>query len=151
VLGVPYHVAFVVPELERAMARYGQAFDHRWTRIRDRTRTITTAAGPQDVRLRLVFSVQGPPYVELIERAPGSLWDGPETMHHIGYWADDVRAESDRLAAAGLPWAASMDLDEPGGRWRMAYHRSAVGDGYIELVDATVRPELEARLAGGAV
>lgn len=150
-LGVPYHVAFVVPDLEEAMARYEQAFSYRWTRVRDRTRTVTTEAGPQEVRLRIVFSIEGPPHVELIERAPQSLWDGPETLHHIGYWAEDVKVESARLAACGLPWAASMDLGEPGGPWRMAYHRSAVGDGYIELLDASVRAEFEARLAGDAI
>jgi hypothetical protein len=151
VLGLPYHVAFVVPDLEEAMSRYHQALGCDWTSIRDRTRPLTTPEGTEDVRLRVVFSVQGPPHIELIERAPGTLWDGPETMHHIGYWVDDVRAESARLAGCGLSWAASMDLAGPGERWRMAYHRTAVGDGYIELVDASVQHEFADRLARRAV
>ena len=40
-------------------------------------------------------------HVELIEDAPGTLWDFGDRQrgHHLGVWADDVAAEADRLDA----------------------------------------------------
>lgn len=147
-LGAPYHVGIIVPDLESAMAEYTAAFGHQWSTIRDRSRPVTTPEGTRDVRLRVVFSVEGPAHLELIEEAPGTPWEGPVGLHHLGYWADDVSAESARLSEQGLPLVLTIDLDEAGGPLRVAYHRSPSGPSYLELVAASVKPEFEARLAG---
>jgi hypothetical protein len=147
-IGPHYHSAFVVPDLEAAMESFGTALGLTWTAVRDGQREIHLPASVHEVRVRVAFSIQGPPYVELIERVPGSIWD-PSGPHHVGVWVDDVAAASARLEAEGLSRAAHMCWPD-GARWRIAYHH-APGGGYVELVDERVRPELEARLAGRAV
>lgn len=145
-LGSPYHVGIVVPDLEAAIADQTAAFGHEWSMVRDRSRPVTTADGTTDVRLKVVFSVEGPAHVELIESAPGTPWETCG-LHHYGYWSDDVRSESDRLVELGMPRVLTIDLEEPGGPWRVAYHLSLAGPGYVELVASSVRPEFEARVA----
>jgi hypothetical protein len=127
-----FQVGFVVPDLEAAMAELGAGLG-------------VEMLGPleRDVGdgvLRIAFAMTAPPYLELIQGPPGSLWDataGPR-MHHLGYWSDDLDADSARLEAAGM----ALELDLGFAR----YHRPASAAGArIELIDAGFRPEFLAR------
>ena len=146
--GPHYHVGYVVVDLEAAMDTVGAALDLRWTDVSDRSRTVQTGAGEVEIRFRTVYSVEGPPHVELIEQVPGTPWSGePSGLHHVGHWSDDVRHDSGRLGDAGFPLAARAET-EPG-TWRWAYHRHPAG-GYLELVDRSVEAELRARMGATA-
>lgn len=127
-----FQVGFVVPDLEAAMAELGAGLG-------------VEMLGPleRDVGdgvLRIAFAKTPPPYLELIQGPPGSLWDataGPR-MHHLGYWSDDLGADSARLETAGM----TLELDLGFAR----YHRPTTGAGArIELIDAGFRPEFLAR------
>jgi len=92
---------------------------------------------------RFTVSRQGPPYVEVTENVAGSkVWhsDGrPMAFHHLGFWVDDVEAESTRLAAAGYP-AQAGGLDEEG-RYRYTYHE--VEGLRVEMAGAGARAAFE--------
>lgn len=127
-----FQVGFVVPDLEAAMEELAAGLG-------------VEMLGPheRDVGgglLRIAFARTPPPYVELIEGFPGSLWEvtaGP-AIHHLGYWSDDLDADSARLEAAGMV----LELDLGFAR----YHRPGTAAGArVELIDAGFRPDFMAR------
>jgi len=127
-----FQVGFVVPDLEAAMEELGAGLG-------------VELVGPQerelgDCVLRIAFARTPPPYVELIEGPPGSLWDASAgaLIHHLGYWSEDMDADSARLEAAG------MGLERDLGYAR--YHRPAGAAGArVELIDVAHRPDFLAR------
>jgi hypothetical protein len=90
--------------------------------------------------IRVCYSLQGPPYVELIQGQPGSLWSTTGGPHadHIGYFVDDLEASQAKLEAAGAP----VDIDGKQFGNRFAYHRAPASGMRIELIDAAKRPSL---------
>lgn len=120
-----YHLCFAVQDLDRATADLSRAVGVTWSPVR------TGRLGDWDYRI--VFSVEGPPFFEVIEGAAGSPWDasGGSRFDHLGYWAADVAADKVRLAERGAP----VDFDScPYGR-SFTYHRLDSIGARIELVD----------------
>ena len=65
--------------------------------------------------LRLIYSVEGPPFLELIEAQEDGVWGRQhgEGLHHIGVWQDGLDARIAELAAAGVePQAIIHHLGE---------------------------------------
>jgi catechol 2,3-dioxygenase-like lactoylglutathione lyase family enzyme len=124
-----YHVCFVVPDVDRAMREAGEASGIGW-----RPPRVHHLAG---WAYRLVFSSGGPPYVELIAGPPGSPWHtATPTLHHVGFWVDDLDRWVDRVAADGC----RPDFDgRPLGR-PFTYHRLPGTDLRLELLDAGAQP-----------
>ncbi|HEX4518322.1 MAG TPA: VOC family protein [Gaiellaceae bacterium] len=131
------HVCLAVSDLERAQVDLGASLGLTWAAVR----MVDTGAG----EIRLTYSRQGPPFLELVEGAPGSLWDpGVSTPpHHTGYWSDDVEADSARLRAEGM----EVVLDGTAHGRRFVYLRSRHGL-TIELTDVQRRPAILAWIAG---
>ncbi len=127
-----FQVGFVVPDLEAAMDELGAALG-------------VELVGPLereigDAVLRIAFARTPPPYLELIEGPPGSIWDatGGAHIHHLGYWSEDMDADSARLEAAGM----ELELD----LGYVRYHRPGAGAGArIELIDAAYQTDFRAR------
>ena len=55
----------------------------------------------------ICYSVEAP-HLELIQEVPGSVWVCNEhsNLHHIGFWSDDLPADSAGLAGVRVPAAA---------------------------------------------
>ncbi|WP_153034229.1 VOC family protein [Amycolatopsis sp. YIM 10] len=120
-----YHLCFVVQDIERATADLTRAVGVRWSPIRD------GKLGDWDYRI--VFSVEGPPFFEVIQGDPGSPWDATagSRFDHIGYWSEDVNADKHRLSERG----ARLEFDScPYGR-SFTYHRIDSIGARVELVD----------------
>ena len=84
-----------------------------------------------------------PPYLEIIEETPGTVWVCNEhsNLHHIGFWTDALEADSGTLVAARCP----LELcGRDGGQVPVSftYNRDPLGV-RIELVDAALRPAME--------
>ena len=149
-----YHTGFVVPELEPAMAELTALFGISWTGVEDRSLSVVTPEGPLRARLRFVYSVEGPHHIELMEPAPGTIWEQPlapgsglGAAHHFGVWADDFAATSERLVDEGFPRVLTFNGGD-GKALGCAYHQLASG-ALIELVDASRRDDLEQWFCGG--
>ena len=148
IAGPPYHVAVVVADLDRAMNELGELLGLTWHEPFGGAGYQLLHGEIVDSNVRVTYSRQGPPYLELLQQCPGTVW--AETgLHHIGIWVDDAHAESKRFAAAGA------DLEAVGvtsdGTWvGGCYHRTS--DGLrVELVDiATSGPKLARYLSGGS-
>lgn len=89
-------------------------------------------------RIRVCFSFEGPPYLELIEGPPGSPWDAGagSRIDHIGYWAPDIAAARDHLDRQGL--ALEVDGTAAGGVF--TYHRGRASGLRVELIDRATQP-----------
>jgi hypothetical protein len=91
--------------------------------------------------------LEGPPYLELIERREGTVFEDVG-MHHLALWCDDPAAESVRLEGEGWP-RESVNLT-PEGNWAGALYHLGTAGLRVEVVDiAKSGPRLCRYLAGG--
>lgn len=131
------------------MARFTNLLGYEWMPIMEMTlptrepETDTRA----DVPLRTVYSVDTP-FLELVEEVPGTTWvcNEQSNLHHIGFWCDQLSAESGRLVAAGCPLQLSGYAADSAEPLMYAYHRDELGV-RIELVDDLLRPMIEGGVA----
>jgi hypothetical protein len=145
-----FHVGIVVPQLEEALGHLTNALGVRWCAV---TEVDFAVVGPDGqtttVPLRMVYSAE-PPYVEVIQEVAGTPWvcNPHSNLHHIGFWADGLQASHDHLVASACPLELA-GAGEGRGPQGFTYHRDAFGV-RVELVDAAMRPMIEASIAAGA-
>jgi predicted enzyme related to lactoylglutathione lyase len=121
-----FHVCCIVPDLESAMEELSTALGIRWNAIRERE--------SGEMRWRVLYSVEGPPFIELVEGAPGAPWhtaDEPR-LHHFGRFTEDLEAGIRDIEQAG--GQIETDGREISGRW--AYVRAPRSGALIELIEA---------------
>ena len=142
-----FHIGVRVPDLEVAMDEIGAGMGVTWAEPRENlAQTLwTPGSGLQEIHLKYTYSAEGPQHIELLEGPPGTFWDGRESSgaHHVGVWADDVQAETDRLVSLGWTLVgAQRDPGEGAGVGMFTYLQPPSGL-IVELVDATVLPHFE--------
>jgi hypothetical protein len=102
---------------------------------------VKLPTGDAILDLRCAYS-RSIPRLEIVRTVPGSLWEpaAGSGIHHLGYWSDDVAADSAALAEEG--YAVEATGVQPDGVPYWAYHRGASGP-RIELVSRTIQAGLE--------
>lgn len=137
------HVGIVVADLDDAMARLGALLGLRWSPVQEWEVEATGPGGTAVVPVRLTWSLEGPVHTELLAGATGSVWhiDEGETLHHLGYWADDVDEASSALTAAGCPLEL-VGTGRASRANRFAYHRAPSGI-RVEVLTAAQRAPME--------
>ncbi|MEV6560861.1 VOC family protein [Nocardia sp. NPDC051756] len=125
-----YHVCFVVPDLEAAMADLAAAVGCRWLEPSD--------GRYGDSALLATFSLGGPPYIELVTAGPDSPWDASTgaRFDHLGYWTNSLPTTSNRLLQNGFP---EEFTGCPFGRPFTGHHIASIG-ARIELFDTAAQP-----------
>jgi lactoylglutathione lyase len=146
-----FHTGIRVPDLDAAMEEMGETLGVTWAKPRstEGQAVWTPEDGQQKVPLRYVYSSEGPQHIELLEGPAGSIWDGREDpgVHHVGVWADDVQAETERCVANGWRVAAANVSPEEGyGSYTYVVPPSGP---IIELVNGARRLAFETWWAGG--
>jgi methylmalonyl-CoA/ethylmalonyl-CoA epimerase len=135
-----FHFGLLVPDLDAAVASYGSALGLTFGSRQCRCLSVASGDETHDFDLELAFSMEGPPYIELIQAQPNTgVWgaDHGQGFHHFGLWVDDLEGRVAELAAAGVRVEAGLSH----GGTRMAV--------YLEPVDLTgTRVELCARPPG---
>ncbi|MEV6557456.1 VOC family protein [Nocardia sp. NPDC051756] len=141
-----YHLGIVVADLEQAMAELGKIGLDWHAPIRNNS-DVFADGKTVNVTPWMSYSKQGPPYLELLEQVPGTIW--AETgLHHLGVWSDDVTAESRRLTADGIPQLIASHDNNAGAA--INYHQTSDGV-RLELMDiGRVGPGLALYLSGSA-
>jgi hypothetical protein len=139
-----YHVSLDVADLGVAMVRLGDDLGLTWRPvIEGRKVTVDDHGAPIEYRHRLVYSVEGPPAVELCESAPGTRAPGDEAIRqdHAGFWVDDLVGEWHRLQGEG--WVPLGDAGKPGWEPKGAAMLISPYGLKIEIVDVSVdRPRV---------
>jgi hypothetical protein len=129
-MSAPYHVCFIVPDLDAAMRDLSSVAALTWCEPAD------GRIGDWDYRI--VFSDDGPPFIELIQAPPGGPWGDTSRprFHHLGFWTSDLTASTQRLATSGFSESFSGC---PYGRQFAYHHLESIGAD-IELVDLDLQP-----------
>jgi len=146
-LGVPgqglelYHIGLIVPDLHAAMEQYTATFGFSWATVHESTPEVIVDGERRQAQIAVTYSVQGPPYLELVQERRGSIWgaDGL-ALTHVGFWAEDLSAGRRALDESGLV-ARVRDDDRDGRPARFSYHPFA-GGLWIELVHTSFREQL---------
>ena len=127
VIGPFFQVGVLVQDIEASRDELGRALGLSWTDIVDRDVT-------DDWKIRICFSREGPPYIELVEGPPGSPWDCTDgsRIDHIGYFAPEIARNKSELEAAGIP--VEVDGTKLGGVF--TYQRGRDSGLRVELIDA---------------
>jgi catechol 2,3-dioxygenase-like lactoylglutathione lyase family enzyme len=136
-----YHVGIVVPDVAAARARLTEQLGLTWGPIFHLDRVAYRDASGADLSLptTICYSVEQPCF-ELIEAAPGTVWERNEhsNLHHVGFWSTDLPGDSTGLAAVGCPLQlCGRDGDDA--PVSFAYHRDDELGVRFELVDAAMR------------
>jgi Glyoxalase/Bleomycin resistance protein/Dioxygenase superfamily len=136
-----FHVGIVVDDFETTLMELSELFGYEWCQKIRRPTAVNLPTGDAVIDLRFAYSVTQP-RLEIIHSIPGTVWApaAGSGIHHIGYWSDDVAADSAEFARRGYTLEASGI--RPDGTQYWAYHRSVTGP-RIELVDRTIQPDLE--------
>ncbi|MCT9079627.1 VOC family protein [Streptomyces fulvoviolaceus] len=141
-----FHVGIVVDDMAAAAAELSEVFGHQWCEEIEVPATVRLPGGDTVLDLKSVYSMSTP-RVELVQSIPGTLWQPADSgVHHLGYWSDDVAADSVELARRGHTVEAVGT--RPDGTPYWAFHRGATGP-RIELVTRTLQPALERFWATG--
>lgn len=151
-LGVPgkgldlYHIGLTVPDVSAAMEQYSATFGFTWARIHERTFEVIADGERRRAEIAVTYSVQGPPYLELVEERRGSIWGADGfALTHVGFWAEDLGAAQRALAESGLV-ARVHDAGPDGRAARFSYHPFG-GGLWIELVHTSFKPQLAGWIA----
>jgi hypothetical protein len=140
-----WHAGFIVNQLEPAMDELSAALGLSWNSIHEihGQRLDGPDGASWLLETRVAFSLDLPLSIELIEPSPGTpnVRRGDSAFHHLGFWADDLLAEEERLASLGYS-CVMVRTDET------ALRRIVITDGpYDVLLEATntltARPGLE--------
>lgn len=133
-----FHVGIIVEDIEAAREELSRALGVHWGATHESSYGKAT--------IRVCYSREGPPYVELVEGEPGSTWDTARGSHvdHLGFWSEDLDADMRRLEAEGLP----VDIDGTKFGRRFAYHRTQHSGLRVELIDVAIREAILAQAAG---
>ena len=145
-----HHLALVAADLQRGMEEVGEVYGVTWTTPRHFELDVRTAGAVARVPLSVVYSQQGPLFLELVEAVPGTVWAATpgSQLHHIGVYVEDVEAEIERLEGLGhAVEAAGVGADGRAGGWAYTQSPMAVR---VEILDVQGR-EATGRWARGEI
>jgi catechol 2,3-dioxygenase-like lactoylglutathione lyase family enzyme len=140
-LNAHYHVGIIVKDLAAARSQLTDQLGLTWGPVLHLEHAEFRDGEGRDLLLPTTFcySVEQP-CLEVIQEVPGSVWECNEysNLHHVGFWSDDLSAESARLSGVGCPLQLAGRSGEvaPAG---FAYQRNNELGVRIELVDGAMR------------
>ena len=121
-----FHLGIVTADPDATGAELSAVLGYEWGPEVGGTASVVLPSGETVLELSCRYSVTVP-RLELIRSIPGTLWE-PEAgsrVHHIGFWSDDVAADSAQLVGRG--WATEATRSGPDGAPFFAFHRSDAG------------------------
>lgn len=145
-----FHIGIRTPDIETSMEELARTMGVTWASVQDEPRSAwVPGEGQIDIPCKLTYSVEGPVHLELLQGAPGSIWDGNDLQgaHHFGVWSNDVARDTQGLLDNG--WTLELAGTSPeNGFGRFTYLRSLTGF-LVEPVSIAAKPRFERWWAGG--
>lgn len=137
-----YHVGIVTDDVDGLRDEMSDLLGYEWAQEVTASTPVCMAGVDTVLDLRLVYS-RTTPRVELVRSVPDNpVWTpaGGSGVHHLGYWTDDLAADSTDLERRGF--VAEALGQEPGGvpMWGYWYRE---GGPRIELVSRGMQPSME--------
>jgi hypothetical protein len=108
-----YHVGVLVTDLDAAMAQFAEVLGVTFGEPRTVAAVVEEGGTRTERPLHVVYSIEGPPFLELIEAQEGGVWGGHhgEGLHHIGSWQTGLAERLAAMAEAGVIPEAVMTID----------------------------------------
>ncbi|MQA13842.1 MAG: hypothetical protein GEV09_06590 [Pseudonocardiaceae bacterium] len=140
-----FHVGLLVLDLEEAILDFSKVLNLdfndptvvHFNRLED--------PDPHEFDVRVTYSRQGPPHLELIEAKGSGVYSAAqgEGFHHIGLWEPNMSKSVERSSTAtGLRSEAKIVM--PDGQTFVWFSDPASGHGTrLEFVDESTRPDIE--------
>jgi hypothetical protein len=143
-----FHLGIVVEDFDAAMAEFSALLGYEWSAVAGGPTAVTLQTGDAVPDLRCAFSLTTP-RLEIVQQVPGTFWEPAADggIHHLGYWSDDVAADSAALVSRG--WVNEATRTGPDGAPFFTFHRSPLGL-RIELVSRIAQRGLESLWAAPA-
>ena len=144
-----FHVGIVVDDVAATLAELSALFGYEWCEEIGGRSPVQLPTGDTELDIRAWYS-RSTPRLEIVASIPGTVWTPAEGsgVHHLGYWSDDVAADSAELVRRGF--AAEAVGRRPDGDPYWAYHRGPRGP-RIELVARVLQPTMEQLFATGRI
>jgi Glyoxalase/Bleomycin resistance protein/Dioxygenase superfamily len=140
-----FHVGIIVPELGQAQRDMTSILGLTWEPIMKVELPVLVGERTVERRVTLVYSLEGPPYVELIE-ASEPPWAAQDGLHHLGIWSEDVAADIEALSSKGHVELGTGVVDGEGTKGGFSYLSGPTGV-VLELVDVATQAAFDARRA----
>jgi hypothetical protein len=139
-----YHTSIAVADVEVAAAHYAATFGFAFTEPSRSSQRVLTPNGRVRRTTITVISMGVDHRLEL-----GQVIEGPYVPQHVGCFATDLTEQFDRLATLGWdPMFWGEDGDASGRLGSFSYHRDPVTGAWVELIDASIRPQMERWMSG---
>lgn len=146
-----FHFGILVEDIEAAAERWADLLGIRFrpaavAHVDDYREGDTSTV----LDLRVTYSMEGPPYVELLEMTGDGLYGAHhgEGFHHIGIWEPNCEGKVEEWTAKGLEIEGVQYTDD--GRIIVAYFRPEATNGArVEIVDEARRMQMEQWIGGG--
>ena len=140
-----YHVGIVVTDIEAASTKLGSLLGITWGPVMHLDAVDYRDEAGNDVTLPTTMRYStGTPCLELILEVPGSVWvrNPSSNLHHIGFWSDELPAQSSAFSAGGCPLQL---CGRAGGQTptSFAYHWDDELGIRMELVDGSMRDVMQ--------
>ena len=140
------HVGIIVADLTQAMRDLSSTMGLTWATEQRREMPVSVRGELVQRDISFVYSVTGPPYVELIG-ANEPPWSAQEGLHHMGFWSEDIVADMEALVAEKYSvFATGLNRKDYAGGF--AYLTSPTGL-LLELVDVKGKASFDRWVAGG--
>jgi len=145
-----FHIGIVVEDFGAALSELTELLGYEWCDEMCNPTNVVYADGSKGVVNSSFAYSMSTPRLEIIRTIPDSLWvPAPGSgVHHMGYWSDDIAADSDALIRHGF--LSEVVGTRPDGEPFWAYHRQGSGP-RIELVTRALQPTLEQYFSTGRV
>ena len=132
----PSQLGMVVENLDVAMDELGRLLGCEWQVLRDGRALIPyrTRGGVRELPVRGAESLNGPPYLELLQAIPGTVWEprGVSYLHHMAYEVPDLEAAAVEVERQGFELVLTQV--GPGRLQTFALYQAPHG-GLFEIVD----------------
>ena len=142
-----YHVGIVVPDIEIGVAKLTELIGVTWGPIVGMDALAIRDGSGHDFEVpnRICYSTS-PPYLELIEEVPGTVWVCNEysNLHHMGFWSENLTGDSTHFSTSRCPLEI-CGRDGSVAPITFAYHRDPLGIRF-ELVDVAIKATMEETL-----
>ncbi len=128
-----FHLGIVTTDPDVTAKTLTSAFGYEWGMTVGSAVEVTGPGGVRTIELSCAFSVTEP-RLEIVRAVAGTLWEPVpgSGIHHLGYWSDDVTADTAALREQGWELEASRVM--PDGKLFFAFLSGAQGF-RVELVD----------------
>ena len=140
-----YHVGILVADFDAAVEKFSSIFGITFAPPMDAPVTMQGVDGPFDVHVKATYSLEGPPFIEIMEGTPGDGifgLDQGEGVHHLGVWTPSWDEYGNREPHRCLPVCQRVHMI-PGADPTMWLTDPADLFGVrVEFVDQAMKPML---------